>query len=138
MEESHRKPGNPNFGKTGNRPPRTDHAYVVRGIDFAIVLREWKEKYDLIYGISDETDYGRDIITGAVKWLSDETGVNVRRINGLMRAEFEYVSALQVDQLLRAMDRPYLLTPGGVLDEIPNPKWSKEDWQRYMEKRGCY
>lgn len=76
---------------------------------------------------------------GALAWLEQESGVNVRRISAIMSEDKkvfrEVVGLSTADRLLQAAG----LT-GYLYDQIqvvPNPNWSFEQWIDYMQERGC-
>jgi hypothetical protein len=116
-------------------------AEVVRAEPLATILREWivewlSERPTHHRGMGRES-YGADNdFMGPIQWLSEKTEIHTRRVSGIANGEFETVPLSQADLLLTAIGEGYLLATGEITI-IPNPQWSMEKWQAYMEGRGC-
>jgi hypothetical protein len=112
-------------------------AEVVIGVTLAKVLVEWEEKWTAQRAAETEntTTNGGMRVMSAKDWLKEMTGIHARRIYGLMKAEFKFVSLAQADLLLTVIGSTAL--QDGTLRVIPNPNWSPEKWLAYMEERGC-
>lgn len=108
----------------------TGDASVVLGVQLAKIMQEWKKNWLL------DRDYELEGVMGPIEWLRDVTGINPRRINGIIRGEFHTVSVGQAEILMLAIDKHYLLS-NGTLHIIPNPTWSLEKWVSYMSDQGC-
>ncbi len=121
-------------------------AEVVRPEPLGSIVREWITNYandrPLYTGQSGYTQVAWNFI-GPLQALSyrtkssyDGTVVNVRKINGIARNEFKFISLILADRLMVAMDQHDRIATGEI-EVIPNPNWSMERWLAYMSERGC-
>ena len=107
---------------------------VVIGKELAAVLQDWK--YIWLLERQAEWRKGHEThVEGPLTWLSMRTGINPRRLRGLINAEFQHVGLKQADLVLQTIERQGYL--GDVIRVIPNPKWGIIDWVNYMGSRGC-
>lgn len=108
-------------------------AEVVVGAQLSQILQQWKadwhKKYNVYY------DNGRAM--GSMDWLKEMTGLNIRRLHGLLVGEYKVVSLSQADLVLTVIGKSDLITHG-VIKVIPNPNWSFEHYCEYMQERGCW
>ena len=68
--------------------------------------------------------------------IAEVTGLNPRRIYGIIRNEYKTVGLTTAEKLLMAIDKEDYIASGHVR-VIPNPNWSFERWVNYMRERGC-
>lgn len=115
----------------------TGEPEVVFGKQLAEILTVWKEDW-LKKRDWDEQHFGNpeNRVMGPLDWLKEMTGINARRIYGLMQAEFPYVSLTQADLVLTVIGKSELLS-NKTVHVVPNPNWSPEKWLAYMQERGC-
>lgn len=114
-------------------------AQVVYGKQLAKILARWRMTYLLERNPVKERVSGtsnQSIVIGPAEWLALETGINVRRIRGMINGEYRTVSLSDADKILQALGKEDLLRD--VLYIIPNPNWSLEKWAEYLEERGCF
>lgn len=102
---------------------------VVAGWQLANVLRAWIDQWRIERPVNDPH------FMGAVEYLAFHTGLNHRRINGLVKSEFPTVGETQVDKILRAIDKEFLLHT--ELKVMPNPGWDLEKWLEWRSEQGC-
>lgn len=72
---------------------------------------------------------------GPKDWLAQDTGLNRRTIQHIMNDGQKYIGLSVADKILTGLELTHLL--GREITVIPNPSWSLERWQRYMDERGC-
>lgn len=116
---------------------------VVLSSQLAPLMNEWRKKWDAEHsrhaptptrsGRNKRVDY--DSSMGPLDWLSEKTGINARRLNGMMRQEMKHISLSQADLVLVAIDRLDAFHHTVLI--IPNPNWTMERWTGYMTERGC-
>ena len=99
-------------------------AEVVPGYELSEILREW-----VVQRLAENNS--------THEWLAEKTGLHVRRVSGIINGEYVCVPLSQADKLLQAIERTdlYHVVPARI-HVIPNPNWSQERWQEYMEERG--
>lgn len=116
---------------------RVGEAEVVRAEPLGEVLRGWVREW-----LADRplnTGMGATVeatFMGPISYLAEKTEINERRVSGIINGEYAHVGLSQADALLTAAGLWDLLTIGEI-PIIPNPNWSMEQWQRYMDDRGC-
>jgi hypothetical protein len=109
---------------------------VVSGEQLSKVLKRWRKDY-----VDERNPEHSRYIQNQVSfltpqdWLAQETGINERRIRGLINGEYEYVGLSQADAVLQAAGFEGWLY--SVINVIPNPNWSVVDWVNHMSNRGC-
>lgn len=77
-----------------------------------------------------------DIVTGPIQYLSEQSGINPRQIQRIIREEQRHCSLDKAERLLMAIDREYMLKTGEI-PTVPNPHWTFERWTEYMQRAGC-
>jgi hypothetical protein len=107
-------------------------AEVVPGFQLAAVVQDWVVKYLIdhpptTFHVSSVTHFG------AMNWLAQETGISVRRLNGIKRGEYVTVPISQADAILTAIDRNYML--GHEIQVVPNATWSTKRLIEHLSKR---
>jgi len=113
---------------------------VVPGALLAQVLQNWCKRWLREWGINPGT--ARSMIqqsgaVGPVQYLSQESGIHIRRVSGLCNGEFDFVGLSQAEQILMAIDQENLLRTGEI-PVVPSPNWPFDKWVSYMEQqRGC-
>lgn len=121
---------------------RLGEAQVVFGEQLSEILLKWKAAYlkernpDTETGPFAYSVKGYGPIVGPTQYISMQTGIDRRRVSGMMNGEYKFVPLSQADAVLSAIDKDYLI--GGFLHVIPNPNWSMESWVNYMKERGCF
>lgn len=126
--------------EVGRSYRNTGQAEVVLGEQLAKIVQEWRDEWLAVR--NPWTEYSGNPskngakVMGPLDWLKEKTGLNIRRINGIVAGEFRTVSLSQADAILTAIERISALTDG-TLHIIPNPNWSLEKWTEYMRERGC-
>jgi hypothetical protein len=110
-------------------------AEVVATASLAPVLKHWREIWEREYG-PENLHLTDNLFIGPIGYLAEQSGVNRRQINAIMRQEWKYCSVTKAEKLLMAIDREYMLATGEV-PIIPSPYWSMEKWTKYMDSRGC-
>jgi hypothetical protein len=137
VEKLHRKRNSP-------APPRyngTGEPEVVPGFQIARWMQPWVEHFvaERPYGQfvhkTIQTGYGNDFI-GPIGFLEFHTGINERRIRGIIKGEIQFVPLSDADEILSAAGLSHLLATGEI-QVVPNPNWSPEKWLAWMEERGC-
>jgi hypothetical protein len=125
-------------------PQSHGEAEVVIGWQLANVLRAWLDQWrrerppDQTTGNAKYKQEGGNetvYFMGAMNYLSDKSGLSVRYLSRLVACEMEHVNLSKADAVLQAMERADYL--GNEIEVVPNPRWSREKWQRYMHERGC-
>lgn len=107
-------------------------AQVMLGRQLAKIMQIWRVEWEAARDYHIESRK----VMGPLDWLKEMTGIHIRRIHGLMNAEFDFVGESQAELLLIVMNMEHLLKDGTVMF-IPNPNWSTEKWIAYMEEQGC-
>lgn len=79
---------------------------------------------------SDRPADNSHMFYGPVAWISKETGINPRRILGIRKKQFFYVSLKQADRILTPLHMNYMLT-NGEITPVRNPAWSQKRWERW-------
>jgi len=106
-------------------------AEVVPAEPLGSILRAWNVRW------LQERPKGRSgEFVGPVNWLAEQTGIHVSRVEQICNGKIPRVPLSQADKLLTAIDENYKL--GSVIRIKPNPNWSFEKWQEYMQERGCF
>lgn len=108
-------------------------AEVVPGYQLAPVIREWVVRW--LAERPSDTEVDKTRFMGPWEWLSEKTGLPVRRISGMANEEFPTVGLSRADKVLSAMGKQHLL--GGEIQVVQSPNWSLEKWMEYMQERGC-
>jgi hypothetical protein len=113
-------------------------AEVVPGFQLSVVLRKWVVEWLRERPYRNENTNGATVMQfhGPHDYLSEQTGLHVRRVSGIINGEFFVVPLTQADALLQAIERPDLLGAGEI-QVVVNPNWSLEKWMDYMAERGC-
>jgi hypothetical protein len=111
----------------------TGEAEVVLTEQLAVYVNRFKEKWNAERN-PRTTPYDDYQVMGAFDWLSQETGINVRRIWGISKLETKTTGLGTADSLMSAMGIPMSMTDMHVL---PNPNWSLEKWVEHQRERGC-
>jgi hypothetical protein len=115
---------------------------VVLGQQLAEILQEWKVNYlkernpEKEFPKGWKTGVVNSQVIGPVDYLKEHTGLDPRRIFGMIKGEYKIIALAQAELILMVIDREYLLS-NGYLRVIPNPNWSLERWMNYMNERGC-
>jgi len=73
---------------------------------------------------------------GPYQYLEHKTGLVQRAFWRITSGEAEYTNLSIADKLLQAMNLTHLFH-NGIINVIPNPRWSQEKYIAYMEERGC-
>jgi hypothetical protein len=68
--------------------------------------------------------------------LEENSGVQSRRLRGIVAGEYNYINLTQADKILSAIGHPEYLH-NGTIKIVANPTWTEEQWHEYMEERGC-
>lgn len=122
---------------TYRRGPKND-AQVVPGFQLAAILRDWSKKWLADRPLNTKTGNRDETFIGPLDFLAHETEMSTRQISRIINEELEVVNFTTAEKLLMAIDREYLLAHEDVIQVVPNPHWSPEDWVAWMEKqRGC-
>jgi hypothetical protein len=115
-------------------------AEVVHSADLAPLLIAWRKWHDKEYNRDDQSSQVQhatdDPVIGSIQYLSEQTGLNPRRVYEVMHQEQKYVSLTIAEKLLMAIDKEYIIDNGELLI-IPNPHWSLKKWTNYMNN-SCY
>lgn len=74
---------------------------------------------------------------GPINWLRDNSGINIRRIYGILKGEIPFVPISDADAILTAIGQNFRLANGDI-EVVKSPNWSPEAWAKYMQSRGCY
>jgi hypothetical protein len=100
--------------------------------------QDWDDRENQHHS-SDKYWHGGEgiVVMSPVKWLSHETGIDVRRIEAILRCETRFTILENAELLLIAVGRPDLLSPGGLIEVVPNPMISPEKWQAWYDERTC-
>lgn len=114
---------------SGKRPQRTGEALVVRTAEIAPLIELWLLQ-------QEDGRLDRDISLTGLQILSEFSGLNQRRINGIRNTEMKFISLGDADKLLVAMGMEEYLLSGNLIP-VPNPNWSYESWMDYMREKGC-
>jgi hypothetical protein len=109
---------------------------VVLCEQLAIEVRDWSKKWLVERDSSLFSNDPAVKVMGPIDWLSEKTGIHVRRLGGISNNEFDTVSLSQAEKILIAIDRDYMLS-NGEIHVIPNPNWSLEKWTDHMRQAGC-
>jgi hypothetical protein len=72
---------------------------------------------------------------GPMKYISENSGVNPRRIYMVCKMEMDRIGLSQAEKILQAIDREYMLATGEI-QVLPNPNWKMAKWVEYMRERG--
>ena len=118
-------------------------AEVVLGFQLAEVLQKWKTNWlkernpQLEMALSSYREGSRPArVMGPVEYLAEHTGLNPRRIFGLIKGDYRTVNFSQAELILKVIDKEDYLA-SGIIRVIPNPNWNLERWVAYMQERGC-
>jgi hypothetical protein len=127
---------------------------VIRTEDLARVIREWIRRHELEHPIDQPYNLKQDAKfdergkwsgveyreehwhTGGIRYLSEHSGVDDRKIRGILLIEYKTTSLYVADRIISAMEETYKLT-NGELEIIPNPRLTQEKWIEHMRERGC-
>jgi hypothetical protein len=108
-------------------------AEVVLGEQLSNVIRQWVKEWLVDRPRVDQIN-GR--VMGPMDYLKEQTGIHIRRVQGIANGEFKLVSVTQADSILTVIGKQYMLS-NGEIRVIPNPNWSLDRWTDYMRERGC-
>lgn len=128
--------------RSGEKPPgyinNTGEAEVVFGEQLSVVLKEWQKNWLQERNPHIERNFAddRSKVIGPVGYLQQWTGIDERRLYGLIRGEYKFVPSTQAELILMVIDKEYMF--GTLIHVIPNPRWSPERWAEYMKERGCF
>lgn len=112
-------------------PKAKGEAEGVPGYQLSPLLRKW-----IVNFLKDHPIGGRNDHEGPVNWLSEHTGINVKRVSQISNGKVIVVPLTEADSLLIAIGQQHLLSTGEI-QVVPNPTWSLETWMAYMQDRGC-
>jgi hypothetical protein len=84
-----------------------------------------------------DEDYEKGAVIGPKAWLAQETGLSERSIRRVLNAETKFTTLELAEALCMAVGRPDLLSPGGLLEIVPNPMWSSERWLEWHSEMTC-
>lgn len=128
-----------NFSISSN-PQNGNDPLVVRTEQLADFLLEWEKNFigdrPRFAGSRQFGEQAKEIFMGARTFLSEHSGIPVRRIYAIIEKESQHVTFRTAEALLIAAGHEYLLS-NGEIEVIANPRWSQERWQAYMAERGC-
>ena len=116
-------------------------AEYVRVEDFAPILRQWKEQWDIERPLTKSPGTGNKGVStqfefeSPIPWLAEKTGLTEQFIHKVIKQQKKHVTLTTADRILTALDQSWRLSQ---LEVIPNPRWSAERWADYMRERGCY
>jgi hypothetical protein len=116
--------GPPTLGAQGE-------AEVVPAEPLGSILRAWCVRW-----LQERPRDRQGEFVGPVNWLAEQTGIHIDRVEQICNGKIARVPLSQADKLLIAIDSNYML--GSVIRVKPNPNWSFEKWQEYMQGRGCF
>jgi hypothetical protein len=112
-------------------------AEVVPGFQLSPTLRRWVTRYLAerpLNTYSSGSSYGTQVeFLGPIQYLSENTGIHLRRVSAICNGEIEFVPLSQADLLLTAIDM-HLSNP--EIQVVPNPNWSLERWLAYRQDLG--
>lgn len=69
-------------------------------------------------------------------YIAENVGTEVSAVQKIMTGKQKWVTFQKADEWLSALSMEHLLNDG-TLHIVPNPRWTAEHWQSYMEERGC-
>jgi len=101
---------------------------VVRTVELRDAINVWAQGRNFAETATEK--FERKHTVGS--YLAQETGMDNRRLLGIMNLETKVTTWAVADRIITAMERPDLMP-----DAIPNPRWNQERWYKYMEERGC-
>jgi hypothetical protein len=113
---------------------KVGEAEVVRCEILSPYLLRWQEKFLAEYHPDSKNNVWNRQHIGPVGFLTENTGINARQVNGILRNEIEYVALSKADALLTAIGEWPLL--GNEIPVIPNPKWKMDWWAEHMRQSG--
>lgn len=138
-DEVAKKDAEPKRRASFNGLNKSGEAQVVFGAQLAEILKEWRDLWELERTEYEQSSYGRPAgsgVMGPTQYISTQTGIDRRRVSGIVNGEWKFIPLSQADAVLSAIGKDYLI--GGFLHVIPNPNWSMESWVEYMKERGCF
>lgn len=114
---------------------------VIDGAEFAKVFKRWVERWyqerpsrDNIQGFKDKSH----AFYSPYDYVEDKTGINNRKLRGLVAGEFRVVSLHRhAIPILDAIGHPEYLYDG-TLEVVRSPYWSMEHYAEFMRERGCF
>lgn len=84
-----------------------------------------------------DEDYEKGDVLSPLAWLSQETGLHYRSLQRTLRCETNFTALENAEKICLAVGRPDLLSPGGLIEIVPNPMWDPERWQQWHAGRSC-
>jgi hypothetical protein len=115
--------------------------------DLAPLLDAWIERYEASKGYDPNRDRGTNNLRqgsqvgmvkplGGVECLTIQSGVGARRIWGIRTGKQKMVTLEIADKLLTAMDLAPNCYRDGTVPIVPNPQWTPERYQAWLEEQG--
>lgn len=123
-------PRNPHRATAPLGSSRNSDPLVVLTEELAILVEAFIEKHS--QGVDSNTD---DVFTGS-EYLSHWSGIDPRTIRAIRSHQTKWTSYRNADRLMAAMGLTHLF--GVYVHVRPNPRWSNERYQAYLEEQlGC-
>ena len=99
-------------------------------------IKKWRKERPISHIEDGTSAWGANEFVGALDYLYANSGIDQRKIRGIVNNEYSEIGDSIADALLQAMNLTHLMHDG-TIQSRPNPRWSMEAYLAYMRERGC-